>query len=46
MATLINYAQAFECNLKVGPTVCHSDTTPGGYDINDDTNGDIAPTVS
>ena len=41
MATLINYAQAFECKLAVGAAVSHSDTIPDGSDIDDDTNGDI-----
>ena len=46
MASLISYAQAFERNLVVGATVSRSDTTPDGYDINDDINSDAASSMS
>ena len=42
MASLISYARAFERNLVVGAAVSRSDTTPDGYDINDDKNSDKA----
>ena len=41
IATLINYARAFESNLAVGAAVNNSDTTADCYDTNDDTNSDI-----
>ena len=46
MASLISYAQTFERNLVVGATVSRSDTTPDGYDINDDINSDAASSMS
>ena len=45
MATLVNYARAFQRNSAEGDAVSHSDTTPDGYDINDNTNGYISPTI-
>ena len=35
MATLINYARAFQRYPAGGNEVSHSDTTPDCYDIND-----------
>ena len=46
MATVISYAQTFERNLVVCATVSRSDTTPDGYDINDDKNSDTASSMS
>ena len=46
MASLISYAQTFERNLVVGATVSRTDTTPDGYDINDDINNDAASSMS
>ena len=46
MATLINYARAFQRYPAGGNEVSHSDTTPDCYDINDNTNGYISPTIS
>ena len=41
MATLINYARAFQRYPAGDNEVSHSDTTPDCYDINDNTNGYI-----